>query len=454
MNIIIAGAGKVGAALAAELSVEDHNVTIIDTDQKVLANAVETMDVMAVAGNGANMKVLREAGIESADLLIAATNLDELNILSCLTARKLGVERTIARVRMPEYFEQLRLMLDELGLSMVVNPELDAAREAYRLLEFPSFLKRETFARGRIEIVGIKIDSGSRLAGASLFRFYEIAKAKAMVCVVEREDGVHIPTGSFVLEEGDTIYVTADMHNLSALVENLGLNQKKIKSVFIIGGSRISYYLAKQCLENGIAVKIIEQNHKRCIALAEALPKATIIEADGSSSDILSSEGLGDYDACVTLTGIDEENLVLSLYAQELGVEKVITKVNRSQYDNLFNKIDVGSVISPKSIASANIVRYVRAMSTANELESVVSLHPIVNGKVEALEFKVDEGDRHRNEPLEHVPIKSGILVACINRSGGYIVPKGDTYFSTGDTVIIVAQVGHQIKAFNDIFTD
>ncbi len=454
MNIIIVGDGKVGAALAGQLSQEDHNVTIIDSDPVVISESTETLDVMAVVGNGASMATLREAGVESADLLIAATSLDELNLLTCLTAKKLGCGHTIARIRNPEYADQLVSMQDELGLSFTVNPEQAAALEAYQLLQFPSFLKRESFAKGRVEIVAVPVAEGSKLAGLPLHKLYEIARVKVLVCAVQRDGQVHIPGGSFVLQAGDTIFVTAGVQDLAQLVRSLGLVEHKVKSLLIIGGSRIAFYLAARCLESGIAVKIIEQSHARCVTLAERLPKATIIEADGSRQEVLEAEGLKSFDAVITLTGMDEENVVLSMFAQHLGVAKVITKINRVEYDQLFRKVGLGSIISPKALCCSNIVRYVRAMSTARDAEGLLALHPIVDGQAEALEFQAGPGTRHCGEALKDIPLKGGILISCITHQGRTLIPKGDTCFYPGDTIIVVTAGGRAVTGLDSIFAD
>lgn len=454
MNIIIVGDGKVGAALAAQLSQEDHNVTIIDSDPLVISESAELLDVMAVVGNGASMTTLREAGAESADLLIAATSLDELNLLTCLTAKKLGCGHTIARIRNPEYADQLVSMQDELGLSFTVNPEQAAALEAYQLLQFPSFLKRESFAKGRVEIVAVPVAEGSKLAGLPLHKLYEIARVKVLVCAVQRDGQVHIPGGSFVLQGGDTIFVTAGVQDLAQLVRSLGLVEHKVKSLLIIGGSRIAFYLAGRCLESGMAVKIIEQSHARCVTLAERLPKATIIEADGSRQEVLDAEGLKNFDAVITLTGMDEENVVLSMFAQHLGVSKVITKINRVEYDQLFRKVGLGSIISPKALCCSNIVRYVRAMSTARDAEGLLALHPIVDGQAEALEFQAGPATRHCGEALKDIPLKSGILISCITHQGRTLIPKGDTCFYPGDTLIVVTAGGRAVTELDSIFAD
>lgn len=455
MNIIIIGDGKVGAALAAQLSGEGHDVTIIDPNAQALNESASRLDVMVVEGNGASMRVLREAGAETADVVIAATSRDEMNLLACLTAKKLGAGNTIARIRNPEYTDQLVAMRRELGLSLTVNPEQAAAQEAYHLLQFPSFLKRDSFAKGRVEIVAIPVDKGSKLADIPLYQLYEIAGVNALVCAVEREGSVYVPSGSFTLREGDTIYVTADIRDLAGMVKNLGLVKRRVKDILIIGGSRIAFYLGRRCIDSGMNVKIIERDHARCVELCEALPRATIIEADGSRQDVLEAEGLREHDAVITLTGIDEENLVLSLLAEHTGVQKVITKINRLEYTDVFRKVGLGSIISPRGLCCANIVRYVRAMSSASGQESVQTLHTIVDGKVEALEFLVGYEDRYRGVQLKDIPLKKGMLVACITHNGKTIIPKGDSSFTVGDTVIVVAAVDQQvIHELGDIFAE
>ncbi len=454
MNIIIVGDGKVGAALTSQLSSEGHDVTIIDSNPQVLTQSAEQFDVMAVVGNGASMSTLREAGVEKAEVLIAATSRDELNLLTCLTAKKLGVKHTIARIRNPEYSDQLVSMREELGLSLTVNPEQAAAQEAYQLLQFPSFLKRDSFAKGRVEIVALPVDEHSKLDGIPLTKLYDIARVNVLVCAVQRGDGIHIPGGSFVLQAGDTLFVTAALQDLAQLVRNLGLVEHKVKSLLIIGGSRIAFYLAKRCLDSGVAVKIIERDHDRCVKLVESLPRATVIEGDGSRQDVLDAEGLRSFDAVITLTGMDEENLVLSMFASHLGVSKVITKINRIEYYDVFRKVGIGSVISPKGLCCANIARYIRAMSTAEGIDSVLTLHSIVDGQVEALEFLAGPETRHQGEKLMDIPLKSGILISCITHQGRTIIPKGDSSFTTGDTLIVVTAGGRVLNDLDDIFAD
>ncbi len=453
MQIIIVGDGKVGVALTQQLSEEGHDVTVIDSDPKVLEQSMETYDVMVVQGNGASIGTLKDAGVQGADLLIAATSRDEINLLTCIVAKKLGAKHTIARVRNPEYAEQLVLMRDELGLSMTTNPEMAAAREIHHLLQLPTFLKRDSFAKGRVEIVEIHIGPDSRIAGLPLNRLYEIARVRVLVCVVERGGVVHIPDGNFTLQAGDNIYVTAEVQDLANLVKNLGIVKQKVRDVMIVGGSRVAYYLSLRCLRAGLGVKIIEQNHARALELAELLPQAVIIEGDGSRQDLLLAEGVQGTDAVITLTDIDEENLVISMYASHLGVPKVITKVNRTEYVNAFKGMGIDTFISPKALCCTDIVRYVRAMQNT-EGGSVITLHRMVEGKAEALEFRASEATRHLGETLLDIHLKPEILVACITHEGRTIIPRGSDRFWAGDNVLIVTTSGQPIRDLNDIFAD
>lgn len=453
MHIIIVGDGKVGVALTEQLSQEGHDITVIDSNPKVLEQSMESYDVMVVHGNGASISVLKDAGVEGADLLIAATSRDEINLLTCIVARKLGAKHTIARVRNPEYNEQLVLMREELGLSMTVNPESAAAREIHHLLQFPSFLKRDSFARGRVEIVEIHVDGASILADIPLKRLYEIARVRVLVCVVERGGVVHIPDGNFTLQEGDNIYVTAETRDLSKLIKNLGIVKQKVRDVIIVGGSRVAYYLALRCLHAGIGVKIIEQNHERCVELAGLLPEAVIIEADGTRHDILAAEGMASVDAIITLTDIDEENIVIAMYASHCGVPKVITKVNRTEYVQTFKSMGIDTFISPKSLCCTDIVRYVRAMQNTTG-GSVITLHRMVEGKAEALEFRASDTTRHLGETLLEIHLKPEILIAGITHIGRTIIPSGSDRFAIGDNIVVVTTSGRPINDLNDIFAD
>lgn len=453
MRIVIVGDGKVGVALTEQLTKEGHDVTIIDNNPQVLEQSQELYDIMVVQGNGASMSVLKEADIGSADLMIAATSGDETNLLSCIMAKKLGNVHTIARVRNPEYSEQLVLLQDELGLSMTINPELAAARESYHLLQFPGFLKRDSFAKGRVEIVEIKVSDQSKLCEIPLNKLYEIAKVKVLVCAVERGSEVYIPNGNFVLKAGDKIYVTAGAQDLADLMKHLGLQKEKIKNVIIIGGSRIAVYLAMRLLRSGVTVKIIEQKPERCVELSTVLPKATIIQADGSRQDVLLAEGLLETDALITLTNMDEENLIISMYGNHVGVPKIITKINRTEYIEIFKDMGIDSVVSPKQLCSNDIVRYVRAMENSNG-GTVITLHKIVNGKAEALEFQATGSTKHLNQSLASIPLKKDIIIACITRRGKTIIPKGDDVIQCGDSVIVVTTQEQAIYDLNDLFQE
>ncbi|MDD6033608.1 MAG: Trk system potassium transporter TrkA [Oscillospiraceae bacterium] len=451
MKIIIVGDGKVGIALTRQLSREGHDIVVIDSDPRALEQTAESFDIMVLQGNGASMSVLHQAGIASADLLIAATSADEINLLCCLTAKKMSNVHTIARVRNPDYADQLVQMREELGLSMTVNPELAAAREIFHLLQLPSFLNRETFAKGRVEIVALKIKPGSPLCNVPLNRMNALAGVKVLVCAVERKDQVFIPRGDFILREGDHIHVTAQASSLATLIENLGITTHKIRYVMLTGGGHIAQYLAAMLLNSGICVKIIEKDPARCIQLSELLPDASIIEADASLQQVLLDEGIESTDAVVTLTSMDEENLVISMFANHLGVPKVVTKINRLEYTDVFADMGIGSIVSPKELCTTDIVRYVRAMQNTTG-SGVLTLHRIVNSKAEALEFRVSSDCRHRDIPLKDIRLRDNVLISCITHGGKTIIPDGQSSFTIGDTVIVVTTSERPFQRLNDIF--
>ncbi len=453
MKIVIVGDGKVGYNLTKQLSKEGHDIVVIDSNKDVLQESVETLDVMVVHGNGASLKVQKQANVANCDLLIAATSADELNMLCCIVARKLGDAHTIARVRNPEYAEQLIFLKEELGLSLTINPELAAARETFKLLQFPSFLRRDSFAKGKVEIVELIFREGGLLDGQKLSELYKIAKVNVLVCAVEREGKAYIPDGNFCLQKKDKIYVTAPSHELTSLIKHLGLVTHKVRDVMIIGGSRIAYYLAMSLLGAGVAVKIIEQRRERCLELAEMLPKATIIHGAGANQEVLLEEGIRETDAVVTLTDMDEENLIVSMYANHLGVPKVVTKINRTEYTEVFRDKGIDCVISPKQITANDIVRYVRAMQNTSG-GSVLTLHRLVDDMVEALEFRANATTRHLGETLAQIQLKKGILIACITRYGKVIIPRGNDTIELNDTVVVVTTSDRLYKDLNDIFLD
>ncbi len=438
MKVVIIGDGKVGGTITNELSGEGHDIIVIDQNPTVLMNASNTMDIISVQGNGASIAVQKKAGVPTADLLIAATSLDEVNMLSCLVGNKLGVANTIARVRNPEYFEQINLLKDELGLSMAVNPEHAAATEILRLLRFPSALKIELFARGRVELVEIKIAPHSVLNGMPLSAIYKEFQVKVLICAVQREGEVFIPNGNFVLQAGDKINLTAPHIEIERFFRAIGIFRGSVKSVMIIGGGRIAYYLAKALIAMHVHVKIIEMDYDRCEYLCEMLPDAVVIYGDGTDRELLQEEGLEKTDALVCLTGMDEENIVVSLYAKARNVSKVIAKINRINFDEILENLDIDGFISPKTIAANNIVRYVRAMQNSLGSSNVETLHRLIGERVEALEFKVKEKSPVVGIPLKDLKTKDGLLVATIIRGMRVIIPGGNDSIEIGDNVIIV----------------
>ena len=451
MNIIIAGDGKVGSMLTRQLTTEGYDVTVIDSNSRVLASSVERYDVIAVHGNCASMEVLQQANVKDADLLIAATSADEINLLCCTTAHALNPKlHTIARIRNPEYTEQIYRMRDIFGLSMLINPENQAATEIERLLKYPGFLRRDTFAKGRTEIVEIRVEEDSKLCNVKLMDLRSIVKCKVLVCAVLRNGTAIAPRGDFVLMEGDRLFVTALSENLTTLLRNLGMLTRRIRNVTLCGGGRISYYLAKRLQKSGISARIIESNYDRCLELCELLPECSIIHGDLSEQDLLESEGLSQADALVTLTGLDELNMITSLYATSQGVPQVITKLGHTGNPGVINSLSLGSVVCPRELVCSNIVRYVRAME--NQTGAAISVHTIADGQVEAMEFRVDETTLHCGKPLKEIRLKPNVLLVSISHGATTEIPYGDSQFQVGDTVVVVTNGREMIRQLNDIF--
>ncbi len=451
MNIVIVGDGKVGSSLAEQLSKENHNITVIDSKREAIQEALETLDVMTVNGNGASLEVQRAANVDESDLLIAATSLDEINLLCCILAKKLGCKHTIARVRNSDYTGQLQFLKEELGLSMTVSPELAAAREIFRLLQFPSFLKRDTFAKGRVEVVELKIAPDSKLANVKLRDLHNVVRLAVLVCVIDRGGEVIIPKGNDVILPGDKITVTAPHSELAKFVKTLSLSSAKMKNVMIVGGSHIALYLAEDLIKSGAKVKIIERDIKKCKELSEALPKAVVINADGSKQKVLFEEGIKNTDAFIALTNIDEENLIMSIFADSVGVKKTITKINNTEYSALFNDKGIGSVVVPKQLTTNNIIRYVRAMSNSAG-RTMRALHRIVDEKAEAIEFDAVKDAFYLNVPLSKLKVKKDIIVACIGRLGKVMIPNGESTIIEKDTVVIITPTDHMINDLSEIF--
>ena len=451
MNIVIVGDGKVGATLVEHLSSEGHNVVVIDRDQKNVEQIVNSFDVMGICGNGANCEVQLEAGVDSADLFIAATSSDELNILSCLMAKKAGASHTIARVRNPDYLNQLPFFKDALGLSMIVNPELDAANEIAKVLRFPNAINIETFYRGLVDLVELKIDVENPLCDMQLTDIFNKFDVKILVCAVQRKNEVIIPRGDFILQAGDKIHVTAPRGVLVNFFKQLKIYKHRTKNIMIIGGGKMGYYLARQlCETGGYNVKIIESDIERCEKLCEFLPKADIIHGDGTDRRILIEQGLEGQDAFVALTTIDEENIISSMYASSLGVSKTVAKVNRVSYEVL-ESIGMDSAISSKAIAANRILAYARAIENSGEESSVQTLYKLVGGQVEALEFKIETDFSQIDIPLRDLKLKRDTLIACIIRNHKVIYPGGNDCIELNDRVVIVTKSNH-ISSINEIF--
>ena len=451
MKIIIAGDGKVGATLTRQFTAEDHDVTIIDSDPGILDSTMERYDLISVHGNCASMTVLNQAGVKEADLLVAVTNHDEINLLCCTTAHSMNPKlHTIARIRNPEYNEQAYKMRDVFGLSLVINPENQAATEIHRLLKYPGFLRRDTFAKGRTEIVELRVDAGSKLRNVKLMDLKSIVKCQVLVCAVLRNGSAIAPGGDFILREGDRIFVTALSENLTTLLNNLGIITRRVRRVLICGGGMVGYYLAARLEKEGIHVKIVESNLPRCQELSSLLPDTDIIHGDVSDQDLLISEGMAQYDALVTCTGRDELNMIVSLYAASCGVPQVITRLSNADNRSLIDSLGLGSVVCPKDLCSNNIARYVRAMK--NQTGAALSVHAIADGQAEAMEFRVDETTRHCGEPLKQIKLKPNVLLVSINHGEVPEIANGDSTFQQGDIVIVVTNGGEVLYQLNDIF--
>ena len=451
MDIIIAGDGKVGSTLARQLSAEGHDVTLIDSDLHVLNTSVERYDLMGIHGNCASKSVLLRAGVMEAELLIAATSADEINLLCCTTAHGLNPKlHTIARIRNPEYTDQIHEMRNVFALSLTVNPEKQAAQEIERLLKYPGFLRRDIFAKARAEIVELRIDNKSKLRDVSLMEMNTIVKCKVLVCAVLRDGKAVAPKGNFILREGDRIFVTAPTNNLATLLKNLGIVTRRVRNVILCGGGRVSYYLASLLEKDGMNVQIIESNRERCAELATLLPDTTIIHGDGTDQDLLNSQGLSQCDALVTLTGVDELNMIVSLYGMKQNVPLVITKLSRMDNRSIVDSLSLGSVVCPKELCCNSIVRYVRAMQ--KQTGAALSLRTIADGQAEAIEFLVDKHTHNCGVPLKQLKLKSDVLVAMINRGAYTEIPSGDSYFRAGDSVVVVTSGQGTLQDLNDIF--
>ncbi|RGD93104.1 Trk system potassium transporter TrkA [Clostridiaceae bacterium AM27-36LB] len=450
MNIIIAGCGKVGRALAEQLSREKHDITVIDRKPEAIQQITNIADVRGVVGNGASFEIQMDAGIDTADLMIAVTDADEVNLLCCLIAKKAGGCQTIARVRNPVYHHEIHHIKDELGLSMVINPEWAAAMEMARLLRFPSAIDIDTFANGRIELLRFQLEEQNPLCNNKIKDLHMLSRCEVLICIVERGNEVLIPSGEVELKAGDMISVVASPVNASRFFKTIGIETNQVKNTMIIGGGKISFYLAKRLLEMGIQVKIIEKDRDACERLCEILPKAMIINGDGTDRELLAEEGLAKAEGFAALTNMDEENVMLALYAKSMSKAKKITKVNRNTFDTIIGSLNIGSLIYPKHITSETILQYVRAMQ--NSIGSnVETLYRLVDGNAEALEFVIKGKSEVTDIPLQELQLKPHILVCAINRKGKIIIPKGQDCIQEGDSVVIITTDCGAYKDIRDI---
>ena len=440
MKIIIVGNGKVGYAIARQLAVEDHDITIVDDDAAALHRADSTLDVMCVEGNGASISVLDAAGVRGADLVIAVTNLDETNLVCCLIAKKLGAKHTIARVRNPEYRRDDTMLKREIGLDMLINPDLGAAQEIARILSFPAAFSVEPFAGGRIDMIGFQVTEQDTLAGVSLNDFHRNRLAEVLICAAHRGDNFIIPDGSFVPRSGDKLYMVGTKAELQKMLRGIGRTLQRVKNVSILGGSRITMYLTWELARSNTKVRIVEMKHDKCLRLSASLPGAMIIEGDGTDADLIDSENIFETDAFVALTDRDEENLLMALTAQRAGVPKVLAKMTRPNYMDLVQETKLGSIISPKDLTSNQITRYVRALANSQG-STVESLYKMLDGSVEALEFTATASSRSvLDKPLKDLALKKGVLLAAIARENKIIIPGGLTTIQEGDHVVVVTK--------------
>lgn len=435
MRIIIVGCGKVGSALAEQLSAEGHELTLIDLSERRLEKLTNRLDLTAVAGSGTSYQVLLEAGVQDTDLVIAVTAHDEINLLSCLTARKASGCHAIARVRDPQYVADLGFIRDELGISMAINPELSTARVVSRLMRFPSAIGVSTFARGRVELLDIRIPAESRLDGMAVCEVNPLLRTNVLLCMVRRGETTYIPKGDFILQTGDDITVIIPPKEQKLFFDQVGVPSTPIKTAMLVGGGKIAFFLAKILLDSGISVKIIENRLERCEFLSEKLPAATVIHGDGTDRELLDEEGLSSCGAFVSLTGMDEENILLALHAGRHSRAKLFTKVNRVNFEEVIASMPIGKVIRPKQTTAELISQYTRAMQNSMG-SNVETLHQLDGA--EALEFRV-AAHHLTGVPLQYMPIRPDVLLCCINRRGKRIIPRGHDVLHEGDTVIVVS---------------
>ena len=437
MKIVIVGLGTIGKTILKTLSKEKHNITLIDENKDKIEELIAKYDVSAVIGNGARMDIQKEAKVKDADLLIALTDSDELNIFACMVARKVGAKNTIARVRNHDYSNQIAEMKDDLGISMLVNPEKDTANEIFNLINLPSIVQVEHFAKGRVLLVEIMVEKGCSLIGESLYSLGKKFSTKVLICAVQRNGQVFFPSGNFTIEEGDRLHFTSDVSKLGDFLSEANLVKSPLKNVMIVGGSKISLYLAEQLSKKKYKVKLIEKDRKNAEILAETLPRVTIIHGNGMKHDVLIEEGLEGMDAFVSLTDIDEENMVASMFANKMHVKKTISQIKSDDLVGMLSELGMHNNVSAKHVVANRIASYIRALANKRG-SNVLTLSLLVNGQVEALEFVAKAQEKTYNKPLKELHIKENCLIACIIRDNQVMIPDGNSCIKQGDNVIVV----------------
>ncbi len=453
MQIVIIGSGSLGDSLIEFISREDHNITVVDEDIDIINSVVNKYDVMGICGSGASVSTQKDAGVETADVVISVAGGDELNILCCMIARQLGAKHTIARVRDPRYLNQQSFMQSRLGIDVIVNPEYEAAREAGRLIRFPAAMKLEKFAQGKVEVVEIQIGNDHPFAGQPLIKFKSKYNTNALICAARRGDEVIIPGGDYVIKEGDVISISASRQDITALFRRIGLVGKQLHDIVIIGGDSMARYLAKQLTDTGFKVKMIERNGEICEELAELLPKVTVICGDPTDPDVLDDEGIAAADACVVMTQSDQSNLIISMFAKTRNVRKIISKLSSETFVKLADNAGIDSNITPEMLVASKVLRYIRGLAGMAEHENpgqLKSLHKLVGGRVEALEFDVAEDFDCLYMPLRSVKLKKNLIIAALIRENNVIYPNGETVLEPGDSVIVMT-TNEQLCDLDDI---
>ncbi len=437
MKIVIIGVGTIGRSILKSLSDKGHNITIIDEDKDKIERLIEKYDVQGVVGNGASLDIQKEAGMKNADLAIVMTHGDELNVFACMVAKKLGVKNTIARVRNPEYRRQIVTMREELGISMIVNPEKDTATEIYNRINLPAIAQVEHFAKGRVLLVEIDVESSCALVGETLISIGKKIKTKVLICAVQRGEEVIIPSGNFEIAEGDKIYFTSEAKDLRDFLLEINIVKSPLKNIMIVGGSKIAYYLADELSKKRHTVKLLESNKAVADEFAEELPKVTVINGNGTQHDLLIEEGIEAMDAFVALTDIDEENMVVSMFANKMKVRKTITQIKSDELYGMLAELGIKNNVSPKDIVADRVISYIRALENSRG-SNVLTLYRLVGGRVEALEFLAKRQEKFFDKPLRELKIKQNCLIGCIIRGTNVIIPDGNTCIQLGDNVIVV----------------